>query len=243
MGFVDTRKLSEREPKPGWHGRFFDSQGMSFAYYSLDAGASLDEHSHPQEEVWNVVTGELEITVGADSFRAGPGQVALVPPNTAHSVRAIAKSSVIVVDAPLRGAVGGTGRAAFSIAFGALTSPALVSEIRNRGHAEGILRSIEIESGIAPSLPAPTRTEIPDGELPQRIAIAGGAVYRATHQVSPPTAAEREQLHQGKAVFYIRGVMLYEDAIGERHHTTFCRVLDHEQKLSPPAKPGYNYGD
>jgi hypothetical protein len=51
MALIDTRKLSEREPKPGWHGRLFGSESMTFAHYAIDAGASLHEHSHPNEEV------------------------------------------------------------------------------------------------------------------------------------------------------------------------------------------------
>lgn len=242
MGFLDTRQLPQREPKPGWHGRFFDSEDMSFAYYSIDAGAPLHEHSHSNEEVWNILSGDIEITIGGDVFRAGAGSVALVPPNTAHSVRAIAASVVIVVDTPLRGEVGGSGRAAFAIQFAPFAPPTLAFEIRNQGRSAGVLRRIEIESGIAPSLPAPTRTEIPAGELPERKSIAGGAAHHATREQAPLTALEREQIRAGTAIFYVRGVILYEDAAGERHHTTFCRVLDGDE-LEAPAKPGYNYGD
>jgi mannose-6-phosphate isomerase-like protein (cupin superfamily) len=252
MAFIDTRKLSEREPKPGWHGRFFDSDGMSFAYYNLEAGAALDEHSHPNEEVWNVVAGEVEITIGEDRHRAGPGAAALVPPNTAHSVRAIAASTVIVVDAPRRGAVGGSGRAALAIQFSKFLDPsfapigepiAISFVIRNHGRSDGIVKRIEIDSAVATSLPPPTRTLIPAGELSLQIAIAGGGSHAATHTHPPLTGAQREQLREGKAVFYVRGVLLYEDAEGERHHTTFCRVLDAAEGLIAPERPGYNYGD
>ncbi|MGH9886262.1 MAG: cupin domain-containing protein, partial [bacterium] len=151
MAFIDTRKLAEREPKPGWHGRFFDSEGMSFAVYRIEAGASLHEHSHPNEEVWNVISGELEITIGGESHRAGPGCAALVPPNTAHSIRVLTESSVIVVDRPLRGEVGGTGRAAFAIRFTSAVDVARAPgdvriafplEIRNVGRSQGTLRRL-----------------------------------------------------------------------------------------------------
>jgi quercetin dioxygenase-like cupin family protein len=115
MPIIDTRTLSSREPKPGWHGRFFESAEMTFAYYAIDAGASLHEHSHPNEEVWNVLSGELEITIGADEHRLGPGAAAIVPPNTAHSVRSLTASIVIVVDQGVRTGVGGGERAALSI--------------------------------------------------------------------------------------------------------------------------------
>ncbi len=38
---------------------------------------------------------------------AGPGSVAIVPPNTAHSVKALSDGRSIVVDYPLRDSVGG----------------------------------------------------------------------------------------------------------------------------------------
>jgi quercetin dioxygenase-like cupin family protein len=107
MAFIDTRKLTEREPKPGWHGRYFGSESMTFAYYAIDGGAPLHEHSHANEEVWNVLSGELEITIAGDTFRAGAGSAAVVPPNTAHSVRALTASTVIVVDEGQRDDIGG----------------------------------------------------------------------------------------------------------------------------------------
>jgi len=71
MPVLDTRTLPPHAPGPGWHARFFRSDAMSFAYYAIDVDASLHEHSHPNEEIWNVLSGELEITIGGDTYRAG----------------------------------------------------------------------------------------------------------------------------------------------------------------------------
>ena len=60
MPFVDSSELPSGEPKPGWVGRFFSSDRMTFAYYAIAADAApVHEHQHPQEEVWNVLEGEL----------------------------------------------------------------------------------------------------------------------------------------------------------------------------------------
>jgi len=101
MTFVDTNKLEVFERLPGWRGRYFDSPSMTFAHYEFDAGSSIHEHSHPEEEVWQVIEGELEITIGGVTRRAGPGSAGIVPPNTLHSVRAISDGKAIVVDYPL----------------------------------------------------------------------------------------------------------------------------------------------
>ena len=102
MTFLDTNKLPAIERLPGWRGRYFDSASMTFGHYDFDAGASIHEHSHPQEEVWEILEGELEITIGGVTQRAGPGSVGIVPPNTLHAVRAISAGRAIAIDYPLR---------------------------------------------------------------------------------------------------------------------------------------------
>ena len=107
MPFIDTHELKTIERLPGWKGRYFDSTSMTFGHYVFDAGSSIHEHSHPNEEVWNVIEGELEVTIDGRAQIAGPGFVAIVPPNTLHSVRAISDGRAIVVDYPIRADIGG----------------------------------------------------------------------------------------------------------------------------------------
>ena len=102
MTFIDTASLPVIERKPGWHGRYFDSANMTFGHYDFDAGATIHGHSHEQEEVWHVIAGELEVTIAGVTQKAGPGFVAIVPPNTAHEVKALTAGKAIVVDYPLR---------------------------------------------------------------------------------------------------------------------------------------------
>jgi quercetin dioxygenase-like cupin family protein len=101
MPFIDTNSLKVTERRPGWHGRYFHSASMTFAHYDFTAGSTIHEHSHPEEEVWQVIEGELEITIGGVTRRAGPGSAGIVLPNTLHSVKAISDGKAIVVDYPL----------------------------------------------------------------------------------------------------------------------------------------------
>jgi quercetin dioxygenase-like cupin family protein len=102
MPFIDTSMLPVIERLPGWRGRYFDSASMTFAHYEFDAGSSIHEHHHPQEEVYHVVEGQLELTIDGVTRCLGPGAAAIVPPNALHSLRAISSGKVIVVDYPLR---------------------------------------------------------------------------------------------------------------------------------------------
>jgi quercetin dioxygenase-like cupin family protein len=106
MSFLDTKELSVKEPLPGWKGRFFSSQNMTFGYYEIVEGSSIHEHFHDNEEVWHVIEGELEVTIAGERRVAGAGCVAMIPPNTLHSVVALTNGRAIVVDYPLRESIG-----------------------------------------------------------------------------------------------------------------------------------------
>jgi len=102
MPFLDTNELPAVERLPGWRGRHFHSASITFGHWEFSAGASIHEHRHPQEEVWEVVEGELEVTVDGVTAVAGPGFAAIVPPNVPHAVRALSDGRAIVVDQPPR---------------------------------------------------------------------------------------------------------------------------------------------
>jgi quercetin dioxygenase-like cupin family protein len=105
--FVEVEGLPVLEPRPGWRGRFFHSAHMTFAYYSIAAGAAVHVHSHEAEEVWNVLEGELEVSLAATTKVIHAGHAVIVPAGEAHSVRALGPCRVIVVDHPVRTSVGG----------------------------------------------------------------------------------------------------------------------------------------
>lgn len=102
MTFIQIDSLPTVERLPGWRGRYFDSANMSFAHYEFDAGASIHEHFHPQEEVYEVIEGELELTIDGVTERLVPGHIGIVPGNVPHRVRAITCGKLIVVDYPVR---------------------------------------------------------------------------------------------------------------------------------------------
>jgi mannose-6-phosphate isomerase-like protein (cupin superfamily) len=90
-------------PLPGWNGRFLHSANMTFAHYDIAADAApLHEHHHEQEEVWHVVGGEIALTIAGEEQVLTAGCVAVVPPETPHSVRPLAAARVVIADYPLR---------------------------------------------------------------------------------------------------------------------------------------------
>jgi quercetin dioxygenase-like cupin family protein len=102
MPFVNTSSLPVIERLPGWKGRYFHSANMTFAHYDFVRGSSIHEHSHAEEEVYEVIDGELEITIDGVGQIARMGLVAIVPSNARHSVKALTDGRAIIVDHPAR---------------------------------------------------------------------------------------------------------------------------------------------
>ena len=102
MPFLDTASLAVVERLPGWFGRYFHSEHMTFAHYEFTRGASIHEHFHPEEEVYEVIEGELEVTIDGVAQIARAGIVAIVPSSSRHSIKALSDGRAIIVDYPRR---------------------------------------------------------------------------------------------------------------------------------------------
>jgi quercetin dioxygenase-like cupin family protein len=102
MPFLDTNRLPVIERLPGWYGRYFHSENMTFAHYDFKRDSSIHEHFHAEEEVYEVIEGELEVTIDGVAQIARAGLVAIVPGNVRHSVKALTDGKAIIVDYPAR---------------------------------------------------------------------------------------------------------------------------------------------
>lgn len=255
MSFIDINGLPVGQRLPGWKDQTFSSEKMTFAHFTFDAGAKIHEHSHSNEEVWTVLEGELEVTVGGDTVVARPGLVAIVPPYTAHSVRAITDGKAIVADSPVRADLGGGRRGVVAVDFDSpLTLPEnplatiqIPFTIRNWGKTRVVVKQLNVDAKIAPALPPATTTAIPGGELASYCVLESDERRIEKISFAQLTRQQLDELRRGAAVFYVKGVVFYDDAFGSRQHRTFCSVYDRdafERKggFVSLARPGYNYG-
>ena len=109
MSLVTPDTMLHGKPLRGWDGSFFHAQNMTFGIWLIDVDAApLHEHHHEQEEVWNIVEGEIAITVGGEEHVARAGCAVIVPPHTPHSARPLGRCRAIVVDWPIRTSLPGT---------------------------------------------------------------------------------------------------------------------------------------
>ena len=102
MPFIRLSDIEEKEMIPGFSVRFIHTENMTFAYFTIKAGAALSEHAHPHEQVTNITAGELELTVDGEAKILRPGDVAVIPPNAPHSGKAMTDCRVTDVFYPVR---------------------------------------------------------------------------------------------------------------------------------------------
>jgi quercetin dioxygenase-like cupin family protein len=57
--------------------------------YRFASGTGSKPHQHPEEQVINVLSGKFRVRIGNEERILGPGEAALVPPNTEHEARAL----------------------------------------------------------------------------------------------------------------------------------------------------------
>jgi quercetin dioxygenase-like cupin family protein len=102
MPFLDLNKLPALEIAPGIVGRIVTADSMTVAHVSIVAGSVLPEHEHVNEQVVNVIEGELQLTVGDEKHSLVPGTAMVLPSNVPHSGKAITDVRVIDVFHPVR---------------------------------------------------------------------------------------------------------------------------------------------
>jgi len=102
MGFLTLGDVAESEPVPGFRVRFVHGENMTIAYWEVDEGAVLPDHSHPHEQISNVIEGQFALTIEEVTEILGPGSVGVIPPNAPHSGKAVTDCRIIDAFYPVR---------------------------------------------------------------------------------------------------------------------------------------------
>jgi quercetin dioxygenase-like cupin family protein len=102
MGFLNLKELKEREIVPGYRAVFVHSENMTLGYWDVDPGAELPEHSHPHEQIANVLEGRFELTVDGEPRVLEPGMVAVIPGGVPHSGVALTPCRLLDAFHPIR---------------------------------------------------------------------------------------------------------------------------------------------
>jgi quercetin dioxygenase-like cupin family protein len=102
MLITNKIEIEEREIIPGFKGRFINTENLTVVHWYINAGSSLQEHSHPHEQVTNLIEGEFEFTLDGEVTKLTAGGVVAIPSDVKHSAKAITDCYVVDVFYPVR---------------------------------------------------------------------------------------------------------------------------------------------
>lgn len=71
-------------PAPGVEVRVIAGQRLMTCWITLSPETTLPRHDHPHEQIGVVLDGAIDVTVGGETRRLGPGGAYTVPPHTPH---------------------------------------------------------------------------------------------------------------------------------------------------------------
>lgn len=101
LGQLESRDVDDIEPDLKAVGYELRPEKMRPSLWTFEPGESNNWHrQEEQEELYLVLDGRLEMTVGDDSFEIEAGDVVVVPPESWRQLTATERSEVFVVGAP-----------------------------------------------------------------------------------------------------------------------------------------------
>jgi mannose-6-phosphate isomerase-like protein (cupin superfamily) len=93
-------RAGELAPSPGGTITFEGEphgSGVSFFLVHNEPGAGPDLHDHPYSETWIVRSGRVRFTADGEELDAGPGDIVVVGPETAHKFKNLGPDRLDIV--------------------------------------------------------------------------------------------------------------------------------------------------
>ncbi|HTY89630.1 MAG TPA: cupin domain-containing protein [Methanocella sp.] len=97
MSFYDLNRIEYKLKREGAHVKAITGERIQVMQVRLDVGFESD-HSHPEEQVGLVLSGQVELTVGGETRMCGAGAGYCIPPNVRHSFKVLSRPYAEIID-------------------------------------------------------------------------------------------------------------------------------------------------
>lgn len=94
--------IPSKEIMPGYHGKLVHSSTMSIAFWEVEKGAQVPEHSHMNEQIMHVLEGDFEFTLDGETLIYHPGDIVIIAPYKKHIGKALTSCKLMDVFSPTR---------------------------------------------------------------------------------------------------------------------------------------------
>ena len=99
---LNLATIPSKEIMPGLHGKLIHTEKMSIVFWEVENGASVNEHSHLNEQVMHVIDGQFEFTLDGYTKVYNPGDIVIIAPHKSHSGKALTSCKLMDVFSPVR---------------------------------------------------------------------------------------------------------------------------------------------
>ena len=100
--FKKISEIEQKEVVKGFRGRFFHTNSSTIAFWEIEKGAILPEHSHIHEQTTQLIAGKLEMTINDKTIVLKPGTIVSIPSNVKHSGKALTACKLTDTFCPTR---------------------------------------------------------------------------------------------------------------------------------------------
>nr|WP_283401245.1 cupin domain-containing protein [Muriicola jejuensis] len=99
---LQLEDLQPKEIMPGFKGRLIHGENMTLAFWEVDKGAEVPQHSHVHEQLLHVLEGRFEFTLGDVTQIFEAGELVVIPSHTPHYGKALTACRLMDVFSPVR---------------------------------------------------------------------------------------------------------------------------------------------
>ncbi|WP_223551220.1 cupin domain-containing protein [Aestuariivivens sp. NBU2969] len=94
--------ISEKVLIKGIKVKYIHTENNSIGFITIEKGSVLPPHSHFHEQITQVISGKLEMTINGITQVLEPDSITVIPSNTIHSANALTNCVVIDTFFPVR---------------------------------------------------------------------------------------------------------------------------------------------
>ena len=97
MPFYPMRETLYKQKRKGVEIKAFSGEHIQMTLIRLEPGF-VSSHKHPEEQMGYILSGEIELVIGADRMECSGGDGYLIPGGVLHSFRVLSKQPVELLE-------------------------------------------------------------------------------------------------------------------------------------------------
>jgi quercetin dioxygenase-like cupin family protein len=97
MYFYNINQMVYQPKRAGVYIKGISGENVQMLFIKLEPGF-ISDHSHPHEQMGQVMCGEVELTIASETKKCGVGDLYYIPSNVPHSFKVLSAQAVEILD-------------------------------------------------------------------------------------------------------------------------------------------------